>query len=61
MTRDAAEFMRLRRLKTRAERSQNRERERGGDRLVALVKALARQAAEADLRAGRERENGRMQ
>ena len=61
MKREAAENKALERLKTPPERSQNRTKTPLEEKLVALVKALARQAAERDHRAERERENGRMQ
>jgi len=59
--RDPAENKALLRLKTPSERSHNRTRSPLEEKIVALVKALARQAAEDDYRAERERENGRMQ
>lgn len=65
MKRDPAENKALQRLKTPSERSHNRTRSPPEaslrEKIVALVKALARQAAEDDYRAERERENGRMQ
>lgn len=54
-----AENKALQRLKTRTKESHNRTGSPLEEKLVALVKALARQAAEADFRAERERENGR--
>lgn len=59
--RDPAENKALERLKTPSERSHNRTRSPLEEKIVALVKALARQAAEDDYRAERERDNGRMQ
>ncbi|MCL4676983.1 MAG: hypothetical protein KJ017_00135 [Alphaproteobacteria bacterium] len=56
-----AETKALQRLKTRPKESHNRTGTPLEDKIVALVKALARQAAEADIRAERERENGRTQ
>jgi hypothetical protein len=66
MPRDPAENKALRRLKTRQEESHNRPqckltRTKLEEKIIALVKALARQAAEADFRLERERENGRTQ
>ncbi|MGE0132385.1 MAG: hypothetical protein AB7U82_30250 [Blastocatellales bacterium] len=61
MKREAAENKALERLKTPPERSHNRTRSPLEEKIVALVKALARQAAEDDYRAERERENGRVQ
>ncbi|MBK9584886.1 MAG: hypothetical protein IPO55_03090 [Alphaproteobacteria bacterium] len=66
MRRDLAERKALRRLKTRQEESHNRPqcnqtRTKLEEKIVALVKALARAAAEADFRLERERENGRTQ
>lgn len=61
MKREAAENKALERLKTPSERSHNRTRSPLEEKIVALVKALARQAAEGDFRAERERENGRVQ
>lgn len=54
-----AEYKALARLKTQAKESHNRAGPSLEDKIVALVKALARQAAEDDVRAERERENGR--
>ncbi len=54
-----AETKALQRLKTRPKESHNQAGTPLEEKLVALVKALARQAAEADFRAERERENGR--
>lgn len=54
-----AENKALQRLKTQRKESHNRTGSPLDEKLVALVKALARQAAEADVRAERERENGR--
>jgi len=59
--RDPAEIGRSQRLKTPSDRSHNRTNALLENKLVALVKALARQAAEEDFRAERERENGRTQ
>lgn len=56
-----AETEALQRLKTQRKESHNRTGSPLDEKLVALVKALARQAAEADVRAERERENGRTQ
>ena len=61
MKRDPAENMALARLKTPSERSHNRTRSPLEEKIVALVKAIARQAAERDYRAEREQENGRVQ
>lgn len=65
MRRDPAESKALARLKTPAKESHNRGKTPPKDslpeKIVALVKALARQAAEEDFRAERERENGRTQ
>ncbi|MBK6897601.1 MAG: hypothetical protein IPH06_13535 [Alphaproteobacteria bacterium] len=66
MPRDPAERKALRRLKTQQEESHNRPQRKQTRtklevKIIALVKALARQAAEADVRAERERENGRVQ
>lgn len=61
LMREPAENRALPRLKTPRERSHNRTRSPVEEKIVALVKALARQAAERDYRAERERENGRVQ
>lgn len=61
MRRDPAERKALRRLKTPPKESHNRAGTKLEEKIVALVKALARQAAEADVRLERERENGRVQ
>ncbi|MBK6895817.1 MAG: hypothetical protein IPH06_04425 [Alphaproteobacteria bacterium] len=61
MRRDPAERKALQRLKTRPKESHNRDGTKLEEKIVALVKALARQAAEADFRLERERENGRVQ
>lgn len=59
-TANPAETKARQRLKTQAKESHNRTGSPLEDKLVALVKALARQAAEADFRAERE-QNGRTQ
>lgn len=56
--REPAENKALQGLKTQQKESQNRSRSSLEEKIVALVKALARQAAEADFREERERENG---
>ena len=61
MRRDPAERKALRRLKTQQKESHNRAETKLEEKIIALVKALARQAAEADVRLERERENGRVQ
>ncbi len=61
MRRDPAERKALQRLKTQQEESHNRTETPLAEKIIALVKALARQAAEADFRLERERENGRVQ
>jgi primosomal protein N'' len=61
VSREPPENKALQRLKTPPERSHNRTTTKLEEKLVALVKALARQAAERDYRAERERENGRVQ
>lgn len=65
MRRDPAEHKALQRLKTHSEESHNYPRTPPRDslpeKIAALVRALARQAAEEDFRAERERENGRTQ
>lgn len=58
MRRNPAENKALARLKTRTKESHNRTGTPLDERLVALVKALARAAAEDDFRAERE-QNGR--
>ena len=58
MPRESAADKALRRLKTRTEESHNRTKLE--EKIVALVDALARQAAEDDFRLERERENGRV-
>lgn len=57
MRRNPAGNKALQRLKTQGKESHNRTGSPLEDKLVALVKALARQAAEADFRAERE-QNG---
>ncbi len=61
VSREPAENNALERLKTRQKESQNRARTPLEEKIVALVKALARAAAERDFREERERENGTMQ
>ncbi|MBK9584838.1 MAG: hypothetical protein IPO55_02845 [Alphaproteobacteria bacterium] len=61
MPRESAADKPLRRLKTRTEESHNQAETKLQEKIIALVKALARQAAEADFRLERERENGRVQ
>jgi len=58
---DPADDKALRRLKTPQEESHNRAGTPLEEKIIALVRALARAAAEADIRAERERENGRVQ
>lgn len=64
MRRDPAERKALQRLKTQQEESHNRAGRSPEnslqDKLAALVKAIARQAAEDDFRAER-KQNGRVQ
>lgn len=59
--REPAEIKALQGLKTRQKESQNRSGSSLEQKIVALVKALARAAAERDFREERERENGTMQ
>lgn len=59
--REPAEIKALQGLKTRQKESQNRSGSSLEQKIVALVKALARAAAERDVLAERERENGPLQ
>lgn len=59
--REPAENKALARLKTPPKESHNRAGTPLDEKLAALVKALARAAAEEDFRAEREQENGRTQ